>query len=199
MRYVKRLLIVVVIAALALALLLGGCVVAGVDLPFLTSLGLSKLYYQLEYEDYIASASKTYDVDPYLIAAIIKCESNFDADAVSSASSEGLMQLSADAASDMVKFGFVDATVYDPDDLFDPETNIYYGTAYLSYLLARYDGDEQAAIAAYNGGLQNADNWVAAGGSLADAITFAETRTYLADVLAAEEAYRNGYPDVFDS
>jgi soluble lytic murein transglycosylase len=74
-----------------------------------------------------------------------------------------------------------------------------YGSYYLRYLLDHYDGDEMLAVAAYNAGLTNVDEWVAhahaQGTKLsAEAIPFPETREYVHRVLAAQAEYRATYP-----
>jgi|GEM_PF-5572606 len=166
-------------------------------IAILSQWGMGRFFYPLEYQSYIADASTASGVDPYLVCAVIKCESGFDASAVSNVGMKGLMQLSDEAAQDMASFGYVDSGQFSPDDLFDPQTNIRYGTAYLSYLLTRYKGDEQTAIVAYNAGLANADEWASNPEGLSDSIEFDETKAYLVAVQDAEEAYRSYYPDAF--
>ncbi len=195
---IKRARVIIVGLICAVALMSSGCSVVDKGMSTISELNLSKLYYQLEYGQSIAEAASAYGVNPYLIAAVIKCESNFDPRAISSAASKGLMQVSDEAASDMAAFGYVDEDLYDPGNLFDPTTNIHYGTAYLSYLLVRYGGDEEAAITAYNAGPSNVDRWMKWGGKLSDAIDFAETKAYLVSVMAAKDAYEKGYPHAFE-
>ncbi|MFF2094340.1 lytic transglycosylase domain-containing protein [Paenibacillus sp. NPDC058174] len=94
-----------------------------------------------QYEGLIAAAAAKYGVDPALIRGVIRTESGFKADAVSSAGAKGLMQL-------------MDATARSlgVTDSLDPGQNIDGGTKYLSYLLRKYNGNEQVALAAYNAG-----------------------------------------------
>ncbi len=70
------------------------------------------------------------------------------------------------------------------DDLYDPEINVRYGSFYLRRLLRKY-GDERLALAAYNAGQTNVDEWIASG----EGIAFPETREYVDDVLHAREVY----------
>jgi soluble lytic murein transglycosylase-like protein len=89
----------------------------------------------------IEQAAEKYGVDADLIEAVIQAESNYDADAVSSAGAQGLMQLMPATAKSL---GVTDA--------FDPVQNINGGVKLLSQLLNQYDGNVKLALAAYNAG-----------------------------------------------
>jgi len=89
----------------------------------------------------ITEASSRYNVDPALIRAVIRAESSFRPDAVSTAGAKGLMQLMDETAQWL--------GVTDP---FDPRQNIDGGTRFLSWLLRKYDGNLLSALAAYNAG-----------------------------------------------
>lgn len=93
------------------------------------------------YDHLIRSAASRYQIDPHLVKAVIRAESNFDCLAVSKKGALGLMQLMPDTASDMA--------VADP---FDPQENINGGTRYLSKMLGLFDGNLRLALAAYNAG-----------------------------------------------
>jgi soluble lytic murein transglycosylase-like protein len=94
-----------------------------------------------QYDDIIKQASQKYGISEALIKAVIKVESSFNPETVSSAGAKGLMQL-------------MDATArgLGITNSFDPAQNIDGGTKYLSYQLKRFDGQEKLALAAYNGG-----------------------------------------------
>lgn len=158
---------------------------------------LIKPFFPLEYEEHIQAASEHYKVDPYLIAAIIESESNWNPRARSSRDAMGLMQLLPETAQDMVDMGYVDGDRYDTSDLFDPETNIVFGAAYLRYLLDYYDGAVDRAIAAYNAGIGNVEDWVVEDTALHNAITFPETQAYLVRVLNAYNRYSELYANRF--
>lgn len=158
---------------------------------------LFKTLYPLSYEEQIVSSSSSRGLDPYLVAAVIRIESDWDPQAVSHAGAQGLMQLMPATAQDMVRKGLVDGSKYSSDDLLDPDTNIEFGCAYLSYLLSYFNGSTDKAIAAYNGGMGNVDDWTQEEGLLHNAITFPETQAYLVRVKMAKERYQELYPDSF--
>jgi soluble lytic murein transglycosylase len=151
---------------------------------------LQELTLPLRHEDVIRQQSAEKEVDASLIAAVIYSESKFS-DQTSSAGARGLMQITPEAAEYIEKQS--GGTTFELSDLGDPELNIRYGTFLLRELLDRYDGDEAAALAAYNAGPGNADEW--GGADLAvEEIPFPETRAYVEEVLEKKEEYRREYP-----
>lgn len=158
---------------------------------------LLKGYYPLHYEKEIADSSSRHSVDPYLIAAVISCESSWDNQAKSSTGAFGLMQLMPQTAADVASMGLVDTSKYPLDDLKNPATNIEYGCAYLRYLLDYFSGNTNRAIAAYNAGMGNVDVWVGQGGVLHNSITYPETQAYLVLVNNAHVRYQELYGDRF--
>ncbi len=144
--------------------------------------------YPLAYEEIIAAHARNYGLDPALLAAVIYRESKFDADARSRSGAIGLMQLLPETAKGIALH--TGGRRFVVSDLRDPEINIRYGAFYLRRLLRRY-GDERLALAAYNAGQRNVDQWIAEGREIA----FAETREYVDEVLELREVYRRAYGD----
>lgn len=104
----------------------------------------TKKSYTGKYAKQINSSAKKYGVDPFLIAAMIQQESRFNSKAVSSAGAKGLMQLMPGTAREM--------GVKNP---FDVTQNINGGTKYIAQQLAKYNGNIQKALYAYNAGAGN--------------------------------------------
>lgn len=150
---------------------------------------LQELTLPLRHEDVIRQQADEKGVDAALIAAVIYSESKFS-DQTSSAGARGLMQITPEAADTIAKNS--EATSFELKDLGDPEINIRYGTFLLRELLDRYDGDEAAALAAYNAGPGNADEWGGADLTVEE-IPFPETRAYVEEVLEKREEYRREY------
>jgi len=132
--------------------------------------------------------------DPALVAAVIYAESKFR-DQTSSAGARGLMQITPDTADTIERLS--GGRTFEYEDLADPELNIRYGSFFLRYLLERYDGNEVAALAAYNAGIGNADEWGAGGMRVGD-IEFPETSAYVQEVLEKRQEYRKNYRKELD-
>jgi soluble lytic murein transglycosylase len=134
-------------------------------------------------------------LDPALIAAVIYAETKFDP-RPSSAGAQGLMQILPSTAEFLAHL--TGGVGFQTADLAHPAVNIAYGSYYLRYLLNHYENNEMLAIAAYNAGLTNVDEWVAharaEGGQLTAAeIPFPQTREYVQRVLDAQRDYRATY------
>ncbi|MGN6217674.1 MAG: lytic transglycosylase domain-containing protein [Solirubrobacterales bacterium] len=172
----------------------GIAVLAGLGVAYLVASGtfdhaIKELTLPLRHEDVIRQQAAEKEVDAALIAAVIYSESKFS-DQESSAGARGLMQITPAAAKFIEKQS--GGTTFKLEDLSDPEINIRYGTFLLHELLERYDGDEAAALAAYNAGPGNVDKWGGAGLKVED-IPFPETRAYVEEVLQKRDEYREKY------
>lgn len=149
-----------------------------------------KINYPQKYSEYVEKYAKEYEIDKELIYAMIKAESNFKADAVSSKEAMGLMQILESTAYEVADEVEKQIT---KDEILNPEINICLGTKYISNLTKRYENIE-LAIAAYNAGIGNVDSWIEKGviqkeGSNIENIPFKETNNYVRKVLRDYEIY----------
>ncbi len=144
----------------------------------------------LRHDDIIRQQAADKSLDPALIAAVIYAESRFVPGRTSAAGAQGLMQITPETAKDIARRS--GGTTFVLEDLDTPQVNISYGSYLLRELLDRYDGDEAAALAAYNAGPGNVDRWGGSSLTVED-IPFPETRAYGEKVLDARERYRARY------
>jgi len=146
--------------------------------------------------DIIRQQAAAKGLDPALIAAMIYQESKFE-NRTSAAGATGLMQILPSTARAIAKRS--GGTAFVPSDLASPSVNIAYGAYYMRMLVDHYRGRTVIAIAAYNAGEQNVDQWVRSAGGTASFdpstdIPFAETRHYVRSVLDHQTQYRDNYP-----
>ncbi len=153
---------------------------------------ITKTNYPLEYKALVEENAEKYSVPKELIYAVIKCESDFKSDAVSSKGAVGLMQIIPSTYEWLAeKNSDVDIN---EKLLYNPETNIKYGVYYLDWLYSKY-GDWKIVLAAYNAGHGRVDEWIKDGtftGETED-IPFKETREYVEKVLDAQDVYTRTY------
>lgn len=179
-RFIKKLFT----AAVAFALLLsfGYCVILPRILP-------------LKYQDTVEKYAKEYELEKSLVNAVIFCESHFEPEVVSSADAVGLMQITQETGywvSEQIQLNT------DTVDLTDPDTNIRIGCWYLHWLLEKFDGVEETALAGYNAGHGNVVKWLAddemsKDGITLDEIPFEETKNYVKKVQLSKSIYHFVY------
>lgn len=182
------------ILIIALALVLAGLTVAAIALSDF----LERRKYPLKYEDSIITYSKQYDMDPFLIAAVIDVESGYDPSALSGKGAVGLMQIMPETGSWLYERMRLDG--FDPAALQKPEINIKLGCYYLNYLSKRYDGNQADYLAAYNAGMGRVDDWLnnpsySTDGKTLAVIPYKLTDEYVKKVIQAYEKYKKLYPD----
>jgi soluble lytic murein transglycosylase len=146
--------------------------------------------------DLVADSERN-NLDPYLVASLIRQESEFNAGAVSRANAYGLMQLlpsvgKAAAKKDGVKH-------FTPAALLNPSTNLELGTTNLKQVLDRFGNQPEYALAAYNAGDVPIRQWLASNDykdvpEFVESIPYTETREYVQAILRNREMYRALYP-----
>ncbi len=176
--------------AVACAVVAAG-LVAGIALGVVGKVdkAIQELTLPLRHEDIIRQQAGEKELDPALVAAVIYAESRFR-DQTSHAGARGLMQITPETALDIAERS--EAQTFVLKDLGDPQINISYGTYHLRDLFAQYDDNEVAALAAYNAGSGNVDEWGGADLKLEN-IRFPETRAYVETVLEKQDEYRDRY------
>jgi soluble lytic murein transglycosylase len=150
---------------------------------------LKELTLPLKHEDVIRQQASRRDLDAALIAAMIYQESKFE-DRTSNAGARGLMQITPETAEFIEKES--GGSTFQFEDLANPDLNVRYGTFYLRYLIDRYHGNEIAAIAAYNAGPTQVDEWGGPEIEFED-IAFEETQHYVESVVSKRDDYRDKY------
>ena len=158
--------------------------------------GLRRLLYPFPYRQSITREADRRRTDPYLLAAIIREESRFDPEALSSASARGLTQFILPTARRLA--ATVELPAISADDLHRPELSIALGAAYLAELSELFDGRDHMVVAAYNAGEPQARLWRSYCFSFEPAeyfskVGFPQTRGYLAKVLASRAQYAELY------
>lgn len=156
---------------------------------------LLRFFYPIEYEQYVEKYSGEYDLDKYLVYAVILTESKFDENAVSEAGAVGLMQIMEETAAYCNEKGKMGYSV--PENLKDPETNIHIGCYYLSELIKEFKSTE-LALTSYNGGPGNVARWLeneefSDGEGGLDITPYKETNDYVKKVLKSYKRYKSIY------
>lgn len=150
-----------------------------------------KIYYPVRYEDAILKDSRRFDVDPYLVMALILQESYFNPKAKSRVGATGLMQLMPGTGKELGQklHGRFSIT-----RLNDPDTNIELGTYHLRHMIQIFAGHVPLAVASYNAGQGNVLKWRRAAASkpmdeFLESIPFPETRNYVKRVTLLRSSY----------
>ncbi|MEA2339461.1 MAG: soluble lytic murein transglycosylase [Thermoanaerobaculia bacterium] len=155
-----------------------------------------EILFPLNYWETIKTESEQRQIDPYLIASIIRQETGFEPTTVSNADAVGIMQIMpAEAAAIAARAGLPAPT---REQLFDPKLNIAVGVAEFQQKLASEHGNTTLAIAAYNAGEEPVGRWIAQTpvddeDLFVESIPFAETRLYVKTVSRNRFEYRRIY------
>ncbi|MEN6615774.1 MAG: lytic transglycosylase domain-containing protein [Syntrophorhabdus sp.] len=134
---------------------------------------VSKVFNNTSYDGLIERHAQMHGVDPHLIKAVMKAESNFNPNAMSQKGAQGLMQLMPDTA-----------RLMKVDNPFDPEDNIRGGIRYLKYLDDTFNGNLDLVLAAYNAGPQRVKDYNM------NIPPYDETRTYVQRVKSYYHSFK---------
>ena len=155
-----------------------------------------RLYFPVLERETLISSSKENGLDPVLVAALIRQESNFNPLATSPAGARGLMQLMPAVGKSVADTKGIGP--WNPDLLYQPATNIKLGTAHLSGLAHKYP-EVVKVLAAYNAGESRVEKWSSKAGAadpevFTERIPFVETRDYVRTILRNRAYYQALYP-----
>ena len=178
---------------LTLFVILGVCI----SIFILSNLYLKKVVYPLQYKEQVFKYADNYGLDRALVFSVIKTESSFDKNAISSAGAIGLMQITNSTAK------YIAENLGEKDfELTDPETNIKFGCYYLKYLYYRFS-DMETALVAYNAGEGNVIKWLkdknfSDDGKRLKNIPFKESREYITKIKENAKKYNKLYNKILD-
>jgi peptidoglycan lytic transglycosylase len=155
-----------------------------------------KLAFPLPYRADLERYSKQNKLDPFLMAALIRQESEFDAKVTSRANARGLAQIEPATGRELSRK--LKIPKYTTAKLFQPALNLQFGTYYLRMVTDQLGGHTEAALAAYNAGLTRAKAWLTWGdfqepAEFIETVPFTQTRGYIQAVLRNADAYRRIY------
>ncbi len=158
-----------------------------------TSYVQKTFFYPLLYSEQIKSAANKNKVEPWLVAALIKNESKFKAGAISDRGALGLMQIMPDTGQWIAKQ--INYPDFKEKLLLEPQINVSFGSWYISELQAQFK-DTAQAIAAYNAGRGQVEDWIKTGkwdGKTIEQIPFTETKLYVKKVMCDQQIYKTLY------
>ena len=166
-----------------------------VDIPDLPRPYWEALFPKAYWAD-LSKYSMLNGLDPYLVASLIRQESEFNAQALSHANAVGLMQLLPKTGKTVAKQ--VKLKGYSAPQLYTPAVNLQLGTRYFKDMVDKYNGQFEYALAAYNAGSDRVGDWLGQGHyrdpqEFVESIPFTETREYVQAILRNANVYRQLY------
>lgn len=144
------------------------------------------------YSEYVEVYSEKYNLDPHLVYAVIKAESNFIENAESHKGALGLMQIMPSTAEWIAEY--IGMSGFSKETLLSPKINIEMGCWYLNNLSMEFNGEMDLILAAYNGGRGNVNKWLnnreySEDGIKLKKIPFNETNKYVTKVKIYKKLY----------
>jgi len=166
-----------------------------VDIPSLPREYWDALFPRPYWAD-LKKSSVANGLDPYLVASLIRQESEFNPVAVSRANAVGLMQLLPKTGKLVAKQEKLKR--YNPSQLYTPAVNLQLGTRYFKGMVDKFGGSFEYALAAYNAGSDRVDEWLGQGKyrdpqEFVESIPFTETREYVQAIMRNASVYRQLY------
>ena len=166
-----------------------------VDIPTLPRVYWEALFPRPYWAD-LKRFSVANGLDPYLVASLIRQESEFNPLAVSRANAVGLMQLLPKTGK--VVAHQVDLKRYNSTELFSPAVNLQLGTRYFRGMVDKFGGSFEHALAAYNAGSDRVEEWMGEGPyrdspEFVESIPFTETREYVQAIMRNASVYKQLY------
>ena len=182
---------------LRLVLVLLALAVAGTVLLSAFRDKIEQWEYPLHYQEYVEYYAGKYGIDPMILYAFIRTESNFDPHVDSNADARGLMQIT-EVTFDWIKTKIAPTEDLTFDDLYDPETNIRFGTYFVCYCLKKYDNHLATAAAAYHNGLGAVDALLTETQYATDGVTlehypYPQMRQYVKKITESYQRYSEIY------
>lgn len=155
-----------------------------------------RLAFPLPYRSSIETYAREHSIDPYLVAALIRQESEFNPNAISRSNARGLTQVLPGTGRELSRK--LKIPRYRTAMLYTPDTNVKIGTYYLKALLDQHQGKWEATLASYNAGKSRVTGWLNGAtyrdsAEFVESIPFSETRVYVQSVLRNAEVYRRLY------
>lgn len=155
-----------------------------------------KLAYPMPYRESLERYARSHDLDPFLVAGLIRQESEFNPRAISRSKALGLMQVMPATGRELAKKTGVSR--FTNAMLFDPEVSLKFGTYHFRKWLDAEQGRIEVTLAAYNAGKTRADRWIKRHefrepAEFIETIPFLETRDYVQSVLRNADFYRRLY------
>ncbi|MGB6026913.1 MAG: transglycosylase SLT domain-containing protein [Candidatus Sulfotelmatobacter sp.] len=165
------------------------------DIPDLPRKYWEALFPKAYWSD-LKRSSAANGLDPYLVASLIRQESEFNPNAVSRANAVGLMQLLPKTGKTVARQ--VKMRRYNPSQLYTPAVNLQLGTRYFRGMVDKFGGSFEYALAAYNAGSDRVEDWLSQGQyrdpqEFVESIPFTETREYVQAILRNASVYKQLY------
>ena len=157
-------------------------------------------FFPMKYKEEVLTYSNKYNLDPYLVFAIINAESRFNKDATSQKNAKGLMQITLPTAREINETTNSTDSL-DENTIYNEEVNIEIGCKYLASLIENYNGNYYLAICAYNAGIGNVNKWLEDNkintklSTTNVELPFEETTKYLRKVISNYDIYKEIYPN----